>query len=761
MTRFCQVVLANATRHFDREWTYRVPESLIASIDVGSAVYVPFGTRKTSSRGFVTQLFDTLPEQYDEHKIREVDSLFSERPVVTEEQVRLAFEMKRRYYCTVGDALNTMVPPTVLAVGDRRVKAARLIDTEEAMELLDSGDLRSMKQVRVIELLLEHEEASCVEIRQATDVSQGVLNTLAKKGVIEFFQRTVSRDLPEELEEVEPAEAFEATEDQSRAIEEIDGAALTTAPGTLREFMLYGVTGSGKTEVYLQVADRVLSRGQQVLILVPEIALTPQMTRRLIARFGERVAILHSRLTPAGRYETWQRILAQEIPIVVGARSAVFAPLKNLGLIVVDEEQESSYKAEMKPRYYAVDIARIRAIMNGAVLVLGSATPQVSSYWRAHQGLSTLLRLPERISDVGMADVEVVDMRAEYARGNLSIFSERLMRELSYTIDRGEQAMILLNRRGFSRTVVCRSCGWQMRCPFCDIALTSHRNPYGGQTGLPSRMVCHLCERLARVPKQCPECGSEEIMALGAGTQQVEEEIRKQLPHARVLRMDLDTTRGRFSHKEILDVFERREADVLVGTQMIAKGHDFHNVTLSAILSADQLLGTGEFRASEQAFQLMTQVAGRAGRGLKKGRVIVQAVQPDHFVVRAAAQQDYEAFYREEIVFRKRMEYLPFGHIGMAQLKGFDLYETEDTAREFYREVSALIGQYGGTFSRTVLSEASPAPIERIRSRYRYRVMVRDESAENLTRLLFMAADRLKRPKGVSLVIDIDPWTTF
>lgn len=761
MKRLCQVVLANASRHFDREWTYVVPEPLRESIDIGSVVYVPFGTRKTPSRGFVTRFLPELPDQYDEEKIRDISALLSDRPAVTEEQVKLAFEMKRRYYCTVGDALDTMVPPTVLSVGDRRVKAARLVDMDEATELLDSGDLRSLKQVRVIELLLEHEEASCIEIRQAADVSQGVLNTLAKNGVIEFLQRTVARKLPEELEEVEPADAFEATEAQRKAIEEIDDAAYAATPGELNEFLLHGVTGSGKTEVYLQVADHVLSRGRQVLILVPEIALTPQMTRRLVARFGERVAILHSRLTPAGRYETWQRILAQEIPIVVGARSAVFAPLKNIGLIVVDEEQESSYKAETKPRYYAVDIARIRAMMNGAVLVLGSATPQVSSYWRAKNGFSTLLNLPERISDAGMADVEVIDMRAEYARGNLSIFSECLTRELFYTIERGEQAMILLNRRGFSRTIVCRSCGWQMRCPFCDIALTSHRNPYGGEAKLPNRMVCHLCERLARVPKYCPKCSSEEIMALGAGTQQVEEEINKQLPHARILRMDLDTTRGRFSHKEILDAFERHEADVLVGTQMIAKGHDFHNVTLSAILSADQLLGAGEFRASEQAFQLMTQVAGRAGRGLKKGRVIIQAVQPDHFVVKAAAKQDYDAFYREEIIFRNRMAYLPFGHIGMAQLKGFDRYETEDVARAFQREVAALIDQYGGTFSNTILTDASPAPVERIRSRYRYRVMVRDESAENLTRLLFMAADRLKRPKGVSLAIDIDPWTTF
>ncbi|HNZ63403.1 MAG TPA: primosomal protein N' [Bacillota bacterium] len=757
MNSHCQVILADAARHFDRAWTYRVPESLRGSIEIGSLVLVPFGTRKEPLRAFVTGFPEMPPGGYDEGKIREVHRVLSNGPVVTEEQIALASEMKRRYYCTMGDAVNAMVPPAVLAVGGREVRFARLVDTAEAADLLDSGDLRSMKQVRVIELLLEHEEASCAEIRQAADVSQGILNTLAKNKVIEFFNRTVRRDLSDEIEETEPSVKPAPTGAQCEAIEKIEAAVMSAVKGKLSEFLLFGVTGSGKTEVYLQASERVLARGKTILILVPEISLTPQMTRRLVSRFGERVAILHSRLTPAGRYEMWQRVLAGEVPIVVGARSAVFAPLKNLGMIVIDEEQESSYKAEMKPRYYAADIARIRAIMNGAVLVLGSATPQVSSFWRAENGLSTILRLPDRISDYGMADVDVIDMRAEYARGNLSIFSERLAAELTYTIDRGEQAMILLNRRGFSRTVICRKCGWQMRCPQCDIALTSHRNPYGGQ----SRMVCHLCERLARVPAYCPVCGSEEIMAYGAGTQQVEEEILRRFPHARVLRMDQDTTRGRFSHREILDAFERHEADVLVGTQMIAKGHDFHNVTLAAILSADQLLGTGEFRAPEHAFQLMTQAAGRAGRGLKKGRVIIQAVQPDHFVVKAAAGQDYEAFYREEIVFRKRMRYLPFGHIGMAQFKGFSRLDTEDAARAFYREAAQMIRRYGGTFADTILAEASPAPIEKIRSRYRFRVMVRDESAENLTRLLFITADHLKRPKGVSLAIDIDPWSTF
>ena len=404
MSRYCQVILADSARHFDREWTYRIPEAFETVVDIGSLVLVPFGTRKAPLRAFVVRFIESLPESYDEENIRAIDRLVTTQPVVTGEQIALAYEMKRRYYCTIGDAINTMVPPTVLSVGDREVKAARLVDTDVASDLLDSGELRSMKQVRVIELLLEHEAAPCTEIRQAADVSQGILNTLAKNGIIEFFQRVVSRELPPEIEEVEVGEAHRATKDQQEAIDRIDEASQSISEGELCEFLLFGVTGSGKTEIYLQVAERVLARGQQVLILVPEIALTPQMTRRLVSRFGERVAILHSRLTPAGRYATWQRVLAQEIPIVVGARSAIFAPLKNLGLIVVDEEQESSYKAENKPRYYAPDIARLRAMMNGAVLVLGSATPQIATFWRANNGLSTLLRLPDRISDYGMAE---------------------------------------------------------------------------------------------------------------------------------------------------------------------------------------------------------------------------------------------------------------------------------------------------------------------------------------------------------------------
>ena len=756
---YCSVVLAEVPRAIDRGWTYRVPEQL-SEIGVGSSVLVPFGSGGRKARAFVVEMMDTAPSDVPLESIKAIDSLLKPEPVVTKEQITIAREMRRRYYCAMGDALDTMVPPTVLKVKDRSVLAARLMDPEAAIEQLDAGDFRSMKQVRVVELLLEHESASCVEIRQAAGITQAVIRTLAKRGVVELFQKQVSRALPTDTDVHHRDSAPVLTQDQKKAVRAIEGAFDEAGDASLKELLLFGITGSGKTEVYLHAAEHVLDKGRQVLILVPEIALTPQMTRRLSARFGDRVAILHSRLTPSERYESWGRVLAQEVPIVVGARSAIFAPLQNIGLIVVDEEQESSYKAESKPRYYAPDIARMRAMLNKAVLVMGSATPQVSTFWRAQEGLTTLLSLPGRISKQGLAQVDIVDMRREYASGNLSLFSRRFHDLLEATLSRGEQAMILLNRRGFSRTVVCRACGWQMRCASCDIALTTHLNPYAPDK-MAERAVCHLCDRIRRVPRVCPECGAEEVAALGAGTQQVEEELHQRFPNATVLRMDQDTTRGRFSHRELLDAFEAKKADILVGTQMIAKGHDFHNVTLSVILSADQLLGTGEFRGVEQAFALMTQAAGRAGRGLLKGRVIIQTLQPDHYVIQAAARQDYRAFYDEEIIFRKRMDYLPFGHIGIVEFRGFDARETEDAALSYYRLARQLMAQHRASFQHTELTEPAPSPIAKIRNRYRFRLIARDPSAELLTRLLFYAADRMEKKKDLSFFVDIDPWSTL
>jgi primosomal protein N' (replication factor Y) len=755
---YVNVHLANANRSFDSAWTYAIPQNLAGSISVGSVVSVPFARRSRAQRAYVTEILSQTPEHISAEKVKSVISLLTPEAVVTPEQIILAREMKRRYFCTIAEALDTMSPPYVLTSGSTSMLAARLADKDRALDLLDGEDLRSINHVRVIEFLLEYESAPLSEIRQAVGVSQAILKTMEKNGILEFFRTRIDRKDETEAADYEPDQPKNPKAEQKHAIDCIVTAATSTDQDKLKEFMLYGITGSGKTEVYLQAAQQILQQGKEILILVPEISLTPLMTRRLRSRFGENLAILHSRLSPYERYQAWKKIISKQVQIVVGARSAVFAPLENIGLIVVDEEQEGSYKAETKPRYHAVEIARMRAMLQNAVLVLGSATPSVSSFYRSQTGKSELLTLPRRIGSHGVAKVEIVDMRRQMMRGRKGLLSDVLEEELRKTLAKKQQAMLLLNRRGFSRTIVCHKCGWQMRCNHCDVALTAHQRSWNG-TGDSLRMVCHYCDRIRPVPKLCPNCGSEHVGGVGMGTQQAEKALQECFPEARILRMDQDTTRSRTSHNDILSAFSRQEADILLGTQMIAKGHDFHNVTLSAVLSADQMLGSGDFRDAESAFQLMAQMAGRSGRGLEEGKVFFQTLQPEHFVIRTAAAQDYMTFYREEISFRERMQYPPFGHLAVFFVRGFSVEDTAEGARALQANAAGLIRLYGGSFKNTELSAAAPAPINKLRDRYRFRIIARDPSVEVLTRLLQITIDNTKLPEQVFVSIDIDPWS--
>ncbi|MDD4324493.1 MAG: primosomal protein N', partial [Eubacteriales bacterium] len=706
----------------------------------------------------VTEILNKLPDHLSEDKVKAVVAVLTGEAVVTSEQITLAREMKRRYFCTIAEALDTMAPPYVLTSGSKSTQAARLVDRESALDLLEGDDLRSINHVRIIEFLLEYNSAPLNEIRQAVGVSQAILKTMEKNGIIEFFRTRVEKEDDTKIPAYEHELPKIATPEQNFAIDSIVSAATESDKHELKEYMLYGVTGSGKTEVYLQAARQILSMGKEILIMVPEISLTPLMTRRLRSRFGENLAILHSRLSPAERYQAWKKIIRKQVQIVVGARSAVFAPLENIGLIVVDEEQEGTYKAETKPRYHALEIARMRAMLQGAVLVLGSATPSVSSFYRSQSGKSQLLTLPKRIGTHGVAQVQIVDMRRQLMRGRKGLLSDVLEDELRQILEKQQQAMLLLNRRGFSRSIICYKCGWQMRCNHCDVALTAHRRSWGhSEDSL--RMVCHYCDRLRPVPRKCPVCDSEHIGGVGMGTQQAEIALQEDFPQARILRMDQDTTRSRTSHDDILSAFSRHEADILLGTQMIAKGHDFHNVTLSAVLSADQMLGTGDYRDAETAFQLMAQMAGRSGRGQEAGKVFFQTLQPEHFVIRTAAAQDYETFYREEISFRERMQYPPFGHLGVFFIRGFSPEDTAEGAQALHAYASELIDQYGGSFKNTDLSAAAPAPINKMRDRYRFRIIARDPSVEVLTRLLQLTVDNTKMPEQVFVSVDIDPWS--
>ena len=752
---YAEVWIEEATRRFDRDWTYIIPTALEDKIKPGCLVEVPFARRKQPVRGYVYRVLEDIQPTEKNIEMRYIVGLLNPRPLLTPELLEVAREMRRRYFCSRGRAVRTMLPALITTVGDKKELAAKLTNPDEILQMLAEDEFNSLAHIRVSEFLLQHESATLSEIRQACQVSTGILTYMKNKGLLTYFPQTTKRELSVGSNLQIEEQVITLTSEQTGAVESISSSLAEAKSGHLTEFLLRGVTGSGKTEVYLQAAAQVLGQNKSVLILVPEIALTPLMVARVNSRFQKDVAIMHSRLTPAERYETWQRIISGEKKIVVGARSAIFAPLSNLGLIVIDEEQDQSYKSETSPRYHAVELARIRSLLTGSILVLGSATPSVESSYRAAEGRSSKLELPTRVGEAGMAEVGIVDLRAERAAGHKLLFSRPLIEGLRRTFDNNEQAMLLINRRGFSTTVVCRECGYSVICPNCDIALTAHKNPW--QQGK-DHLICHYCGKIYPLPAVCPQCKGDELDTYGAGTQQAEELFQELFSPATAIRMDLDTTSGRFSHQEILEAFSRHEYDCLIGTQMIAKGHDFHNVTLVGILSADRMLAQSDYRAGEHAFQLLTQAAGRAGRGDLPGRVIIQTVQPDDIIIKSAARQDYETFYTHEIDFRQRAEYPPFGHIGLILLSGRGEKEVRIQMDKLEQFLRAQINHYPGNFPTVQLLAGQRAPLARLRGRYRYRLIAKSPSKEELTMLL-RAADSFRRQAGVTTVLDIDPYS--
>jgi primosomal protein N' (replication factor Y) len=581
------------------------------------------------------------------------------------------------------------------------------------------------------------------DLLERARADRSVLRSLLKRGLARI-ESVESPRLPLALEQPPgPALNLRPTEDQRRAIEAIEGL---IAGRRFATCLLHGVTGSGKTEVYLRAIEAAVARGRRALYLVPEIGLTPLLARRMRARFGEVLALLHSRLSEGERYDEWRRVREGRAQVVLGARSAVFAPIADLGLIVVDEEHDSSYKQDEYPRYHGRDLAVVRSKMAGAVVVLGSATPSMESYFQAQRGKHRLLELPERVGAAGLPPVERVDMRREFEEvGRESILSRRLAGALAERIGRKEQCLILLNRRGFSTFALCRACGEQVECRRCSIAMTLHLRE--------RRLRCHYCDDSRRVPETCPRCGSAHLHFGGTGTERLEEVLRAALPGARIERMDSDTVRGRGSAERLLMRVETGEIDVLLGTQMIAKGHDFPNVTLVGVLAADALLGLPDFRAGERTFQLLAQVAGRSGRGERVGEVIVQAYDADHHAIRAAAEHDYAGFAAKELAFRKVMNYPPYSALAALLVKDRSFDRARGRAAAVARIVRGL-----GSRSLQVLGPA-PAPLERLRGEYRVQILLKAASrAEMQGALAAMLAELDRRRERVEdLVIDVDP----
>lgn len=679
--RYAGVIVDISGGKLDKVFSYRIPEALAGQIAVGMQVEVPFGKGNRRIDAYVIELTDHC--SYEDSQVKELLGISRKGVAVEGQLIRLAWWMKEEYGSSMLQALKTVLPVRQSVAPVRRRRILWKVKEEQRKALVEGlSPKRNAAQLRLLTALLEDGEVPYEAAVQKLHVSAAVIRGLKEKGIIAVEEENLYRNpLAGSFEKENrslPGTVVLNEEQQAVA----DAICADREEGRSGTYLIRGVTGSGKTEVYMELIAHTLRAGQQVIVLIPEIALTYQTVMRFYRRFGDQVSILNSRMSAGERYDQFVRAKNGEIQIMVGPRSALFTPFTHLGLIIIDEEHESSYKSETTPRYHAIGVARERAAMTGASVVLGSATPSVESYYRCQTGEYRLFTLNRRaVKEAVLPSVEVVDLREELAAGNKSILSRRLTELLKNRLERGEQSILFLNRRGFSGFISCRSCGKAVKCPHCDVSLTLHR---GG------RLVCHYCGHEEAAPKLCPSCGSRYIAGFGIGTQKVEAMVAEQFPQARILRMDADTTAKKGGHEAILSAFADEQADILIGTQMIVKGHDFPKVTLVGVLAADLSLHGSSYEAPERTFQLLTQAAGRAGRGQLPGQVVIQTYSPEHYSVRMAAGQNYEGFYEEELPYRQMLHYPPV----YAMMTILFASKEEQAAERAARAAEALVDRY-------------------------------------------------------------------
>ncbi len=648
MADYAKIIVDISQDKLDKTFDYRIPERLKSHLTVGMQVVVPFGNRRIT--GYVIELTDEV--DYDEEKLKEVLSISKDSIPIESHLIALAAWMRQNYGGTMNHALKTVIPIKAKKkqVEHKRVKLA-VHPMEAKNQLAEYQRRHSTARARLLEALLHETELDWEVITGKLAVTGSVIQALEEQGMVKVIRETQYRN---------PVRHF-TKQDYIRSLNEeqqqvVDAILSDYQAGKRDTYLLKGVTGSGKTEVYMELIAHVTAEGKQAIVLIPEIALTYQTVMRFYNRFGDRVSVMNSRMTPGERYDQFTRAKKGELDIMIGPRSALFTPFLNLGLIIIDEEHEASYKSENVPRYHARETAIARAKMLGASVVLGSATPSIDSYYKAKNGEYRLLTLNRRVHEKPLPACEVADLREELKRGNHSILSERLTELMEERLRNGQQTMLFLNRRGMSGFVSCRACGHVIKCPHCDVSLSQHSAGGHGERG---RLVCHYCGYEEPEPENCPVCGSKYISGFKAGTEKVEMIVKRRFPQARVLRMDMDTTRSKEGYERILSGFANREADILIGTQMIVKGHDFPYVTLVGVLAADLSLHVSDYRAAERTFQLLVQAAGRAGRGELPGEVVIQTYAPEHYSIVAAQAQDYEGFYEQEIAYRELMCYPP------------------------------------------------------------------------------------------------------
>lgn len=643
--RYASVIIDISHEKVDRTFQYLVPERLAGSIYVGVLVSVPFGNGSTLRKGYVVGLGDT-PE-FDIERMKEIAGVVAGGVSVQSQLIQLAWWMREIYGSTMNQALKTVLPVKQKMKPGKKRSIRCLLDGASLAEAVREAQKKNYKaRVRLLQAFTDADEIPFEVAENQLHITASSLKPLADKKYIEIISRDVYRNPIAAMAQTGKVHALNR-EQQAAS----DRFTKDYAQGVRKTYLLHGITGSGKTEVYMELMEQVLLQGRQVILLIPEIALTYQTVMRFYKRFGDAISIINSRLSAGERYDQWERAMRGEISIMIGPRSALFTPFKDLGLIIIDEEHEGAYKSETMPRYHARDVAEKRAALSGASLVLGSATPSLESYTKARSGEYELLTLKSRAAaDSRLAKAEAVDLREELKSGNKSMFSRRLRELMEDRLRKKEQIMLFINRRGYANFVSCRSCGEAVKCPHCDVSLTLHNN---------NRLICHYCGYSVPMMKKCPSCGSPYIANFGVGTQKLEAMTRELFPEAGVLRMDADTTSKKGSHEEILAAFAAHEADILIGTQMIVKGHDFPAVTLVGIMAADLSLNTPDYRCAERTFELLTQAAGRAGRGAETGNVVIQTYNPEHYSIETALRQDYEAFYEQEMAYRRMMNYPP------------------------------------------------------------------------------------------------------
>lgn len=797
-----EIVIDGAAGSFDKCYTYGVPDSLKETALPGCRVFIPFGKGNIKKLGMILSVYESETDS----KIKDIISTIDEKPILNDEMIKMCCWLKETVFCTYFDAIHAMIPTglnyklNVFYTANSEFCCENLLEDEEknifnllstsgehslkkleqlfenASEILDSlyqkqaviktqvptrqvQDLTrrwvrinsenpqsvklTARQQEIFDLIDMSGSVSVKELQYFTGVSTSVINSLEKKGIITSFEKQEFR-LPTQVNCKVSAEEIVLTRQQQDAFE---GMSAITKSNTGDTALLYGVTGSGKTKVFLRLVDEVSQRNEGVIIMVPEIALTPQMIKIFSERYGNKIAVFHSAMSLGQRMDEWTRIKQGKALIAIGTRSAIFAPFEKLGLIIIDEEQEHTYKSEKSPRFHARDFAKFRSKYHKCLLCLASATPSVESYSNASLGKYKLFTLNERYGNATLPDVSLVDMKKELADGNSANISRELAAQIENALDNKKQAIILLNRRGHNTYVSCSGCGWVASCENCSVSLTYH--------SANKRLMCHYCGASHHVPEKCPECGSEFFHFTGAGTQKLEEEIKLLFPKAKILRLDADSTGTKDSYSNLLTAFANGEYDIMIGTQMVAKGLDFPNVTVVGVIGADRALYSDDYRGYERTFALLTQVVGRAGRAENKGIAVIQTNDTDNNIITLAQSQDYDAFFKEEILNRKLMIYPPYCDICMIYVQSMDSNIARETINEIFTNIRQLVaGDYNDV--KLIILGPSPATVPKVNNKYRYRIIIKAKNNSRFREMIRKASD-IKLKKDTYVGVDINP----